>query len=490
MKHPFGKYPVWFALVVVTLLCFGVLNTAYADENDDASDENLSIYVGNQDYRIEDGFAIEIATNSVENCRSDARSVTIPQGVEAISSVAFTDCSLLESVTIPEGVKEIGGGAFEGCDRLTSISLPTTLKEIFPYAFFDCNLDTMIIPRNTRLVPNLGQSEWYGVLDACKIKTLVFCGTDGLFLPTTFGSIVFPADGSGRIVFWGDPPKYIEVSNLQFNYKGGDVNSGPFTICYPVQYANTWAPNGETEWNGLPICALTKAEERQIRQKAPKLFSDEDRTDVTQYPGWSFDQNHNVTIYSEERWYRYCIKNWEMEINDLRFAEGVDYILEYFNPTSDEGMYPGPSEITMKRLILPESLVRLKMDHIITQEVIVAEGNTCFRMEDGKLISIDENTVIWPTNPDESCTPDANASMAEIVPAETPLPTSTAVPTATSETEQTKEASTDSLTDAEITVGGVLLTGLIVLVVAAVVVVSVQCKRKGQKSDSGRENKS
>ena len=486
MKHPFGKYPVWFALAACFLLCLAAPDLSYAEEQDDSDYDNLSFYVDNPDYRIEDGLAIEIATNTLKMARSDVRSVTIPKGVQTIGFNAFVECSLLESVVIPEGVRVIESGAFYDCELLTSITLPTTLEEIEHYALSDCDLDTLIIPRNTRLEPILGQSEWYGVLDACKIKTLVFCGTDGLFLPTTFGNIVFPADGSGRIVFWGDPPKYIEVLDLQFNYKGGDVDSGPFTICYPAQYANTWAPNGETEWNGLPICALTKAEERQIRQNAPKLFSDEDRTDVTQYPGWSFDQNHNVTIYSEEGWYRYCIKNWGMEINDLRFAEGVDYLLEYFNPTSGEGMYPGPSEITMKRLILPESLVRLEMDHIITQEVIVAEGNTCFRVEDGKLISINEDTVIWPTNPDECGNPDANASMAEIV----PTPTFAEALTATSETEQTREASTDSLTDAEITTSGVLLVGLIVLALAAVVVVGVQRKRTGRKPNSDRENKS
>jgi hypothetical protein len=278
--------------------------------------------------------------------------------------------------------------------------LPTTLEEIHPYAFFGCNLDTLIIPRNTRLVPNLGQSEWYGVLDACRVKTLVFCGTDGLFLPTTFGNIIFPADGSGRIVFWGNPPEYIDVSGLQFNYKGGEVESGTFTICYPAQFADAWAPNGETEWNGLPIRALSWAEEQKLIQKAPKLFSDEDRTDVTEDPGWSFDQYNNVTIYSEEGWYRYCIANWELEINDLRFAEGVDFILEYFNVDSDEGMYPGPSEIVMKRLLLPSSLTKANLDHMIFQEMIMAEGNRYVAVDNGRLIDPDSGDIIWaPTEP-------------------------------------------------------------------------------------------
>jgi len=400
MKYLFTKSYALFVLLICVLFCFGTMNTSRAEEEIPSGDENLSFYKDNPDYKILDGLAIEIATNTLTMCRADARSVTVPKGIETIGFDAFEECSMLQSVYVSEGVKIIEVGAFHNCERLTSITLPTTLNEIYHYAFAGCNIDTLIIPRNTRLQPNLGQSEWYGVLTASKIKTLVFCGTDGLFLPTTFGNIKFPADGSGRIVFWGNPPEYIDVSGLQFNYKGGEVESGTFTICYPAQFADAWAPNGETEWNGLPIRALSWPEEQKLIQKAPKLYSDQDRTDVTEDPGWSFDQYNNVTIYSEEGWYRYCIANWEMEINDLRFAEGVRFILEYFNADSDEGMYPGPSEITMKRLILPESLTKANLDHMIFQEIIVAEGNKYVQANNGRLIDPDSGDIIWePTEP-------------------------------------------------------------------------------------------
>lgn len=425
MKHLFAKNYALFILLIGVLFCFASVNTSSAEEESPSGDENLSFYKDNPDYKIVDGLAIEIATNTLTMCRADARSVTVPKGIETIGFDAFEECSMLQSVIVSEGVRKIEGGAFYNCERLTSITLPTTLEEIEPSAFDKCNLDTLIIPRNTRLVPNLGQSEWYGVLDACRVKTLVFCGTDGLFLPTTFGNIIFPADGSGRIVFWGTPPEYIDVSHLQFNYKGGEVESGTFTICYPAKYASAWAPNGETEWNGIPIRALSWWEEQKLILKAPKLFSDEDRTDVTEYPGWSFDQYHNVTIYSEEGWYRYCIANWGMEINDLRFAEGVDFILEYFNVDSEEGMYPGPSEITMKRLLLPSSLTQADLDHMIFQEMIMAEGNRYVAVDNGRLINPDSGDIVWaPTEPAaEQPTPTPMLSAAPTnVPANTPTP--------------------------------------------------------------------
>ena len=409
MRYSVRKKFLLLVLFICMVFCAGMPNTSRAEEESQSNYDDFSFYIDNPNYKIVDGLAIEIATNTLVMCRADARSVTIPKGVKTIGFSAFMPCSMLRSVVISEGVEVIENGAFYDCEQLTSIALPTTLKEIEPYAFSDCNFDTLIIPRNTRLQPDLGQSEWYGVLDGCKVKTLVFCGTDGLFLPTTFGNIKFPADGSGQLVFWGNPPEYFDLAGLQFNYKGGEVESGTFTICYPAEYADAWAPNGETEWNGLPMRALTRKEERKLIKQAPKLFSDEDRTDVTEDPGWSFDQNHNVTIYSEEGWYRYCIANWGMEINDLRFAEDVDFISEYFFPDS-----PGPTEITMKRLLLPEYLTKADLDHMIFEEIIVDDKNTYIKVDNGRLINPDSGYIVWePEKPAAEQT------------ASTPLPTST-----------------------------------------------------------------
>ena len=416
MRYSVRKKFLLLVLFICMVFCAGMPNTSRAEEESQSNYDDFSFYVDNPNYKIVDGLAIEIATNTLVMCRADARSVTIPKGVKTIGFSAFMPCSMLRSVVILEGVEVIENGAFYDCEQLTSIALPTTLKEIEPYAFSDCNLDTLIIPRNTRLQPNLGQSEWYGVLDGCKVKTLVFCGTDGLFLPTTLGNIKFPADGSGQLVFWGNPPEYFDLAGLQFNYKGGEVESGTFTICYPAEYADAWAPNGETEWNGLPMRALTRKEERKLIKQAPKLFSDEDRTDVTEDPGWSFDQNHNVTIYSEEGWYRYCIANWGMEINDLRFAEDVDFISEYFFPDS-----PGPTEITMKRLLLPEYLTKADLDHMIFQEIIVDDKNTYIKVDNGRLINPDSGYIVW--EPEKPAAEQPASPLPTVTPSIEPTPT-------------------------------------------------------------------
>ena len=242
------------------------------------------------------------------------------------------------------------------------------------------------------------------------------------------------------------------------------MGSGSVTICYPAKFAKAWSPNGETEWNGLPIRALSWSEEQKLLQKSPKLFADTDRTDVTEDPGWSFDQYNNVTIYSEEGWYHYCIANWGMEINDLRFAKGVDYILEYFNKDSDEGMYPGPSEIKMKRLLLPSSLTKANLDHMIFQQVVIADGNPFVAVDNGRLIDPDTGDIIWaPTEPAADQT--ASASLPTVVPK---LEPSDQIAQATQPSPKEKPTDLDPW----------IITACIVAVVAAGVVVAVSILRR------------
>lgn len=65
-------------------------------------------------------------------------SITIPNGVTAISSSAFRGCTGLTTVTIPNSVTSIGAGAFLGCTGLTSITIPNSVKSIGNSAFENC----------------------------------------------------------------------------------------------------------------------------------------------------------------------------------------------------------------------------------------------------------------------------------------------------------------------------------------------------------------
>ena len=89
-----------------------------------------------------------------------ATSITIPNGVTAIPSCAFADCSRLTIITIPNSVTSIGSSAFRGCSRLTSITIPNSVTSIGDFAFRGCTgLTSITIPDS---VTSIGNSAFEG----------------------------------------------------------------------------------------------------------------------------------------------------------------------------------------------------------------------------------------------------------------------------------------------------------------------------------------
>lgn len=73
--------------------------------------------------------------------------VVIPEGVEHIGHVAFSDCSSLTSVTFPDSLNYIGVSAFSDCTGLTEITLPENITSIQDFTFNCCtNLKTVKLP--------------------------------------------------------------------------------------------------------------------------------------------------------------------------------------------------------------------------------------------------------------------------------------------------------------------------------------------------------
>ena len=66
---------------------------------------------------------------------------------------AFMDNENIRSVTLPDTVREIGTLAFKGCSNLTSITFPESLERIEEYAFAECGFtDSIIIPANVNYI--------------------------------------------------------------------------------------------------------------------------------------------------------------------------------------------------------------------------------------------------------------------------------------------------------------------------------------------------
>ena len=68
-------------------------------------------------------------------------------------NIPFGLCKSLEEITIPEGVENISSETFEGCSKLKKITLPNSLKTIWNHAFYGCEaLKKIIIPEGVKSI--------------------------------------------------------------------------------------------------------------------------------------------------------------------------------------------------------------------------------------------------------------------------------------------------------------------------------------------------
>ena len=70
-------------------------------------------------------------------CR-DLITIHLPNSLTSIDSNVFTNCSGLTSIEIPSGVTSIGNGVFTNCSGLTSINIPSGVTSINSDVFYNC----------------------------------------------------------------------------------------------------------------------------------------------------------------------------------------------------------------------------------------------------------------------------------------------------------------------------------------------------------------
>ena len=79
-----------------------------------------------------------IYDSSFFDCRH-VTSITMPESIDYIGSLAFRNCYGLTEITIPNNVKTIRPCAFMNCTSLTSIYLPDSVTYLGYSAFGDCS---------------------------------------------------------------------------------------------------------------------------------------------------------------------------------------------------------------------------------------------------------------------------------------------------------------------------------------------------------------
>lgn len=91
----------------------------------------------------------------------ELETVTLPDGIETISALAFSGCNNLKKINIPSSVKKIENKVFEGCSSLTSITLPEGIEEMGGGVFRGTGLTEMDLR-------NVSISYDTGILQDCK----------------------------------------------------------------------------------------------------------------------------------------------------------------------------------------------------------------------------------------------------------------------------------------------------------------------------------
>jgi hypothetical protein len=118
-------------------------------------DRNISIQSNSPYFIIDNGFLIEVETNTIIQTLIDKPDYiyNIPDYVRKIGYGAFTNQTYLYSITIPDTVTAISGKAFYYCRNLTNINLSNNLEYISTYTFRGCSsLQSVVIPEGIKQI--------------------------------------------------------------------------------------------------------------------------------------------------------------------------------------------------------------------------------------------------------------------------------------------------------------------------------------------------
>jgi len=133
----------------------------------------VNVEAGNTTFKSIDGNIYSLLDDSFVYYAAgkSATTFTIPDGVKAISHLAFQSCNNLKSIVIPNSVMTIDGEAFSYCQNLESITFGTGTTDVTPYLFNYCNkLNELLVAEGHQTYKSID-----GIIYSADGKTLVLC---------------------------------------------------------------------------------------------------------------------------------------------------------------------------------------------------------------------------------------------------------------------------------------------------------------------------
>ena len=188
-------------------------------------------------YVVPDGVTT-IAPYAFYECKA-IEGINFGKDVTFIGTYAMNNCTNLNTVKLGDSVESIDAYAFSGCNVLTSLDVSSTLKNIGAYAFANCRSLPYVFLNDVELIGE------YAFNNAAGLTRVVF----GPNLNTLMGSAFYGTAALREAYFLGDVPANIGANVFK--------NAKSLTVYYDNENVDSWAPDGQSSWDGHPMMGTT-----------------------------------------------------------------------------------------------------------------------------------------------------------------------------------------------------------------------------------------